>query len=146
MIAAGRWEVEGSMWVESDTNVTSGESLVRQFLVGKRFFKDEFGVDNKIMWLPDVFGYSAALPQIMKKAGINYFMTTKISWNEFNKVPYDTFMWKGIDGTEILSHFSPSTDCFDEGDCWQTTYNAYLNPEHILGGWHRYSQKDLNKE
>lgn len=73
-------------------------------------------------------------------------MTTKISWNEFNKVPYDTFMWKGIDGTEILSHFSPSTDCFDEGDCWQTTYNAYLNPEHILGGWHRYSQKDLNKE
>lgn len=146
MIAAGRWEVEGSMWVESDTNVTSGESLVRQFLVGKRFFKDEFGVDNKIMWLPDVFGYSAALPQIMKKAGIDYFMTTKISWNEFNKVPYDTFMWKGIDGTEILSHFSPSTDCFDEGDCWQTTYNAYLNPEHILGGWHRYSQKDLNKE
>ena len=127
MIAAGRWEVEGSMWVESDTNVTSGESLVRQFLVGKRFFKDEFGVDNKIMWLPDVFGYSAALPQIMKKAGIDYFMTTKISWNEFNKVPYDTFMWKGIDGTEILSHFSPSTDCFDEGDCWQTTYNAYLN-------------------
>lgn len=103
MIAAGRWEVEGSMWVESDTNVTSGESLVRQFLVGKRFFKDEFGVDNKIMWLPDVFGYSAALPQIMKKAGIDYFMTTKISWNEFNKVPYDTFMWKGIDGTEILS-------------------------------------------
>ena len=146
MIAEGRWEVEGSMWVESDTNVTSGESLVRQFLVGKRFFKDEFGVDNKIMWLPDVFGYSAALPQIMKKAGIDYFMTTKISWNEFNKVPYDTFMWKGIDGTEILSHFSPSTDCFDEGDCWQTTYNAYLNPEHILGGWHRYSQKDLNKE
>lgn len=146
MIAAGRWEVEGSMWVESDTNVTSGESLVRQFLVGKRFFKDEFGVDNKIMWLPDVFGYSAALPQIMKKAGINYFMTTKISWNEFNKVPYDTFMWKGIDGTEILSHFSPSTDCFDEGDSWQTTYNAYLNPEHILGGWHRYSQKDLNRE
>ena len=106
MIAAGRWEVEGSMWVESDTNVTSGESLVRQFLVGKRFFKDEFGVDNKIMWLPDVFGYSAALPQIMKKAGINYFMTTKISWNEFNKVPYDTFMWKGIDGSTVTVHFN----------------------------------------
>ena len=145
-VAEGRWEPEGGMWVEADCNLTSGESLVRQFLYGKRFFKDEFGVDNKIMWLPDVFGYSAALPQIMKKAGIDYFMTTKISWNEFNKVPYDTFMWKGIDGTEILSHFSPSTDCFDEGDCWQTTYNAYLNPEHILGGWHRYSQKDLNKE
>ncbi len=146
MVAEGRWEVEGSMWVEADTNVTSGESLVRQFLVGKRFFKQEFGVDNKIMWLPDVFGYSAALPQIMKKAGIDYFMTTKISWNEFNKLPYDTFMWKGIDGTEILSHFSPSTSNFDEQDSWQTTYNAYLNPEHILGGWHRYSQKDLNRE
>ena len=146
MVAAGRWEVEGSMWVEADTNVTSGESLVRQFLVGKRFFKDEFGVDNKIMWLPDVFGYSAALPQIMKKAGIDYFMTTKISWSEFNKVPYDTFMWKGIDGTEILSHFSPSTSCTDEGDSWQTTYNAYLSPPDIMGGWHRYSQKDLNRE
>ncbi|MBQ2774519.1 MAG: alpha-mannosidase [Clostridia bacterium] len=146
MVAAGRWEVEGSMWVESDTNVTSGESLVRQFLIGKRFFKDEFGVDNKIMWLPDVFGYSAALPQIMKKAGIDYFMTTKISWNEFNKVPYDTFMWKGIDGTEILSHFSPSTDCTDESDRWQTTYNAYLSPPEIMGGWQRYSQKDLNRE
>ena len=127
MIAAGRWEVEGSMWVESDTNVTSGESLVRQFLVGKRFFKDEFGVDNKIMWLPDVFGYSAALPQIMKKAGIDYFMTTKISWNEFNKVPYDTFMWKGIDARRF-SHFSPSTDCFDEGDCWRDNIQRLSQP------------------
>ena len=140
----GRWEVEGSMWVESDTNVISGESLVRQFLVGKRFFKDEFGVDNKIMWLPDVFGYSAAIPQVMKKAGIDYFMTTKISWNEYNKVPYDTFMWKGIDGTEVLAHFSPGTDN-DERQNFCTTYNAYLNPEHVLGGWKRYSQKDLNK-
>ncbi len=143
-VAEGRWEPEGSMWVEADTNVTSGESLVRQFLVGKRFFKDEFGVDNKIMWLPDVFGYSAALPQIMKRAGIDYFMTTKISWNEYNKVPYDTFMWKGIDGTEVLSHFEPSTD-HDERKDFGTTYNAYLEPELILGGWRRYSQKDLNR-
>lgn len=143
-VKEGRWEVEGSMWVEADTNVTSGESLVRQFLVGKRFFKDEFGVDNKIMWLPDVFGYSAALPQIMKKAGIDYFMTTKISWNEYNKVPYDTFMWRGIDGSEVLSHFEPSTD-HDERVDFNTTYNAYLEPELVLGGWRRYSQKDLNK-
>ncbi len=143
-VAEGRWEPEGSMWVESDTNVVSGESLVRQFLVGKRFFKDEFGVDNKIMWLPDVFGYSAAIPQIMKKAGIDYFMTTKISWNEYNKVPYDTFMWQGIDGSEVLAHFEPSTD-HDERVDFGTTYNAYLEPELVLGGWRRYSQKDLNK-
>jgi len=143
-VKEGRWEPEGSMWVESDTNVISGESLVRQFLVGKRFFKDEFGIDNKIMWLPDVFGYSASIPQIMKRAGIDYFMTTKISWNEYNKVPYDTFMWKGIDGTEVLAHFEPSTDN-DERKDFGTTYNAYLEPELVIGGWRRYSQKDLNK-
>ncbi len=143
-VKEGRWEVEGSMWVESDTNVISGESLVRQFLVGKRFFKEEFGVDNKVMWLPDVFGYSAAIPQVMKKAGIDYFMTTKISWNEYNKVPYDTFMWQGIDGTEVLAHFIPSTGD-DERAKFRTTYNAFLEPSQILGGWRRYSQKDLNK-
>ncbi|MCL2507729.1 MAG: glycosyl hydrolase-related protein [Oscillospiraceae bacterium] len=143
-VKEGRWEVEGSMWVESDTNVISGESMVRQFLVGKRFFKQEFGVDNKIMWLPDVFGYSAALPQVMKLADIEYFMTTKISWNEYDKLPYDTFMWKGIDGTEILSHFIPSIGT-DDPRHYQTTYNAFLAPEEVLFGWKRYSNKDLNK-
>ncbi|MEG2814121.1 MAG: alpha-mannosidase, partial [Oscillospiraceae bacterium] len=86
-VKEGRWETEGGMWVEADCNVTSGESLIRQFVHGKRFFKEEFNKDNKILWLPDVFGYSAALPQIMKKCGINYFMTTKIAWNEFNELP-----------------------------------------------------------
>ena len=80
------------MYVEADCNLSSGEALVRQFLYGMRFFEKEFGVRNKILWLPDVFGYSAALPQIMDKCGIKYFMTTKISWNEVNKMPYDTFM------------------------------------------------------
>ena len=89
MVKEKRWEPEGGMWVESDTNLTSGESLVRQFMHGKRFFKEEFGVDNRILWLPDVFGYTGALPQIMKKCGIDYFMTTKLAWNQFNKVPYD---------------------------------------------------------
>lgn len=97
-VEEGRWETEGGMFVEADCNLASGESLIRQFIYGKRFFKEEFGKDNIILWLPDVFGYSAALPQIMKKCGIQYFMTTKISWNEFNKMPYDTFMWEGIDG------------------------------------------------
>lgn len=107
---AGRWEPTGSMWVEADCNLTSGESLVRQVVMGKNFFKDEFGVETDILWLPDVFGYSAALPQILKKARVPYFMTTKISWNQFNEFPYNTFYWKGIDGTAVLSHFPPNGD------------------------------------
>ena len=103
-VKEGRWEPEGGMWVEADCNLTSGESLVRQFLYGKKFFKDEFGIDSRILWLPDVFGYSGALPQIMKKSGIKYFMTTKLAWNQINKVPYDTMMWRGIDGSEIFTH------------------------------------------
>lgn len=142
-VKRGQWEIEGAMWVEPDTNVPSGESLVRQFLVGKRFFKEEFGIDSKIMWEPDVFGYSAALPQIIKKSDVDYFMTTKISWNEYNRVPYDTFMWKGIDGTEVLSHFSPSRH-EDDDRYFMTTYNAMLQPDDVVGGWHRYSNKDLN--
>ena len=146
-VKEGRWEAEGSMWVEADTNVASGEALVRQFMVGKRFFRDEFGVDNKIMWLPDVFGYSAAIPQLIKKCGMKYFMTTKISWNEYNKFPYDTFKWRGIDGTEVLSHFPPSCHAtVDERKEWQTTYNSKLRPLYVIGGYKRYSQKDLGKD
>ncbi|MDO4306771.1 MAG: alpha-mannosidase [Eubacteriales bacterium] len=151
-VKEGRWETEGGMFVEADCNLSSGESLVRQFMHGKRFFKEEFGKDNEILWLPDVFGYSAALPQIMKKCGIRYFMTTKISWNEFNKMPYDTFEWEGIDGTRILTHFSPSRD-YNKGAVEGgtetehfTTYNAYINPSQVKGGWERYSQKYLNDE
>ncbi len=146
-VKEGRWEAEGSMWVEADTNIASGEALVRQFMVGKRFFRDEFGVDNKIMWLPDVFGYSAAIPQLIKKCGMKYFMTTKISWNEYNKFPYDTFKWRGIDGTEVLSHFPPSCHVTtNERRDWQTTYNSKLRPLYVLGGYKRYSQKDLSKD
>ena len=98
-VAEGRWECEGAMWVEADCNLTSGESLVRQLVYGKRFFREEFGKDNHVLWLPDVFGYSAALPQILRKSGVDWFVTSKISWNDTNKMPYDTFLWKGIDGT-----------------------------------------------
>lgn len=104
-VKEGRWEVEGAMWLEPDCNLVSGESFVRQLIYGKRFLKEEFDVESNFLWLPDVFGYSAALPQILKKCGVNIFATTKISWNEFNKMPYDNFMWKGIDGTEIFTHF-----------------------------------------
>lgn len=142
LAAEGRWEPEGGMWLEADCNIASGESLVRQILFGKRFFKEEFGADNVILWLPDVFGYSAALPQILQKCGMRYFMTTKISWNDTNQLPYDTFRWVGIDGTGVLTHFSPSSDFNASG--FQTTYNARMNASQVMGAWRRYQQKQLN--
>ena len=145
-IKEGRWEPEGAMWVEADCNLSSGESLVRQILFGTRFFEKEFGVKNKILWLPDVFGYSAALPQILKKSGIDYFMTTKISWNEYNKIPYDTFMWKGMDGTEILTHFITTSDYQNPIKSHFTTYNGDLKPIEVMGSWQRYQQKDINND
>jgi len=145
-VREGRWEPEGSMWVEADCNVVSGESLVRQIMFGKRFFSEEFRVDNKILWLPDVFGYSAALPQIMRKSGIDYFMTTKISWNQFNKLPYDTFMWRGIDGSEVLTHFITTRDYEESLTSWFTTYNGDLKPSQVMGAWQRYQQKALNND
>ena len=146
-VAEGRWEPEGGMWVEADCNLTSGESLVRQFIYGKRFFKEEFGVDNRILWLPDVFGYSGALPQIMKQCGIDYFMTTKLAWNQINKMPYDTFMWRGIDGSEILTHLVTTLDLGqDPTKNFFTTYNGQLHPDAIMGGWQRYQQKDINND
>ena len=146
-IAEGRWEAEGGMWVEADCNLTSGESLVRQFIYGKRFFKEEFGVDNRILWLPDVFGYSGALPQIMKQCGVDYFMTTKLAWNQVNKIPYDTFMWRGIDGTEVLTHLVTTLDFGqDPTKNFFTTYNGQLHPDSIMGGWLRYQQKEINND
>lgn len=145
-VAEGRWEPEGAMWVEADCNVISGESLVRQILHGTRFFEQEFGATNDVLWLPDVFGYNAALPQILKKSGINYFMTTKISWNQYNKLPCDTFNWKGIDGTEILTHLITTTGPDQEEGALFTTYNGMLHPGAVLGAWQRYQQKILNKD
>ena len=145
-VKEGRWEPEGGMWVEADCNLTSGESLVRQFLYGKRFFKEEFGIDSRILWLPDVFGYSGALPQIMKKSGIDYFMTTKLAWNQINKVPYDTMMWRGIDGSEIFTHLITTLGVGQSEADFFTTYNGMLHPDAILGGWHRYQNKDINND
>lgn len=146
-IAEGRWEAEGAMWLEADCNLTSGESLVRQIVYGKRFFREEFGVDSKILWLPDAFGYSAALPQILKKSGVKYFMTTKISWNDYNKLPCDTFLWRGIDGSEVLTHFITTRDYEkDSDDKNQTTYNGDTNPSQVMGCWQRYQHKDFNNE
>ena len=146
-IAEGRWETEGGMWLEADCNLTSGESLVRQFLHGKRFFREEFNQDNKILWLPDVFGYSGALPQIMRKSGIDYFMTTKLAWNQINRIPNDTFVWRGIDGSEILTHLITTTGVDqDPKQSFFTTYNGLLHPGAIMGGWERYQNKEINND
>ena len=143
-VASGQWEASGSMWVESDCNIPSGESLTRQILYGKRFFRKEFGVDNNFLWLPDVFGYSWALPQILKKSGIDTFITTKISWNEINRMPHDTFIWVGIDGTEILTHFITTPD--EEGVWKFYTYNGHIYPRTLKGIWNTYQDKALNHD
>lgn len=147
MVAAGRWEVEGAMWVEADCNLSGGESLVRQVVYGKRFFREEFGVDSRILWLPDVFGYSAAMPQILRKCGVDWFVTSKISWNEYDKMPYDTFFWRGIDGTEIRSYFLTAQDKRrGAAPVRYATYVGNTNAPMIAGTYDRYQQKDLSRE
>lgn len=126
---------EGGMWVEPDTNMPSGESLVRQFIYGKRFFMEEFGIDSKLLWLPDTFGFSAALPQIAKGCGIKYFSTQKIVRNyyEGDPFPYNIFMWEGIDGTQILTHIHKKN-------------NSHIDPEMIINRWEndRNQQQDIS--
>ena len=143
LVAEGRWEPEGAMWVEADCNLVSGESFIRQIIHGKRFFEKEFGVDCKVLFLPDVFGYSCALPQILDKCGIRHFVTSKISWNDTNTVPYDTFLWEGLDGTEMLTNFITTQD-YAPNPPRGTTYVGSLTPSQIKGSWHRYNQKDYS--
>lgn len=145
-VAQGQWEVDGGMWVEADCNLTSGESLTRQILVGSKFIKDEFGKDVEYLWLPDVFGYSWALPQILKKSGIDTFMTTKISWNQYNRMPHDTFQWKGIDGSEVLTHFITTPEPWSEPGSWFYTYNGRITPKIVKGVFDAYSEKELTNE
>ncbi|WP_428771626.1 alpha-mannosidase [Treponema sp. HNW] len=146
-VASGRWEPCGSMWVECDCNIPSGESLVRQILYGKRFFKAEFNCDNDFLWLPDVFGYSWAMPQILKKSGVHTFITSKISWNDTNRMPNDTFIWRGIDGSEVLTQFITTAEMDDKGNIDTTyTYNGDTRPYVIKGTWENYQNKDLNRD
>ena len=145
-IAEGRWEADGGMWLEGDCNVTSGESLTRQFLYGIRFIEEEFGRKCKFLWLPDVFGYSWALPQIMKQCGIETFMTTKISWNQYNTIPNDLFWWKGIDGSKILTYF---IDVPDPGQDWRgrgSTYNGNITADVVAGTWKKFKNKELSSD
>ncbi|SDD63778.1 alpha-mannosidase [Paenibacillus sp. UNCCL117] len=144
-VRAGVWEAGGAMWLESDCNLTSGESLVRQLLFGTRFFREEFGVECRYLWLPDVFGYSWALPQILSKSGITSFMTTKISWSQYNRMPHDTFRWRGIDGSEVLTHFITTPEIEFPHETYYT-YNGYVVPETVEGIWRTYRDKPVNQE
>lgn len=134
-VKEGRWEVQGAMWVEADTNITGGESLIRQMLYGKKFFKEEFDINVDVMWLPDVFGYTSVLPQIMKKSDVHYFMTQKMSWNNYTKFPHHTFMWEGSDGTEILTHMVP-----------EDTYNSPLTPQSVKFAETNYQEAGISKD
>ncbi|THF83281.1 alpha-mannosidase [Cohnella fermenti] len=142
-VREGRWEAAGGMWLEADCNLTSGESLVRQLLYGTRFLKEEFGQECTYLWLPDVFGYSWALPQILLKSGIGTFMTTKISWNQYNRMPHDTFVWRGIDGSEVLTHFVTTPE---DSSNWWYTYNGQIDAASVKGIWDTYRDKGWNKE
>lgn len=153
-VREGRWEIDGAMWLEADCNLTGGESLVRQIIKGHKFFWKEFGKESKSLWLPDVFGYSAALPQILKKSGIPYFMTTKIAWNQYDQLPNDTFIWKGIDGSEVFA-FMPTTTDYDKDQGLNisfsdtrntTTYTGIVNPNMALGTFKRFQNRDLTED
>ncbi len=130
----GNIEPVGGMWVEADSNLPSGESLVRQNLYGKRFFRKEFDKDVKVCFLPDAFGFSGALPQIIEKSGMEYFLTTKMSWNEYSEFPYHSFHWKGIDGSSVLSHFPPSGFYSSEPNAYYVnkTFDNYKNKESYV--------------
>jgi len=134
-VAAGRMELQGSFWVETDTNMPGGESLVRQSLVGRRFLAEEFGLspdDMRLCWLPDTFGYSGNLPQILKKSGMDWFQTIKLAWNKVTVFPHRTFTWEGIDGSSVLVHMPP------EGD-----YNSRAAADGLLRGLRQYPEKAL---
>ena len=136
-VADGRWEPIGGMWVESDANIPNGEAFSRQLLYGQRYFEQTFGKRNRTVWLPDVFGYSANLPQIMTSAGIDNFYTIKLNWSEANRFPYDLFHWEGIDGSSVLSSIvlNPGRG-----------YNGNIVPLDTLGTWREYRQKTRHNE
>ncbi|MFF1657392.1 alpha-mannosidase [Streptomyces sp. NPDC058255] len=131
-VADGRFVPAGGMWVESDTNMPGSEAMARQFVHGKRFFLDEFGIENDEVWLPDTFGFAAGLPQIIKAAGSKWLLTQKISWSQTNRFPHHTFQWEGIDGTRIFTHFPPVD-----------TYNCSMKGSEIAHAAHNFKDKGV---
>ena len=143
-VAAGRFEIEGALWLEPDANITNGESFVRHILHGIAYHQKTFGVTPRIFWLPDTFGYSAALPQLMKLSDVEVFITHKLSWNDTNRMPNETFHWQGIDGSTVAAYFLTTQAYTSTGI--GTTYCPDLKPTHVMGTWRRHGQQALNKE
>ncbi|MEU8518984.1 glycoside hydrolase family 38 C-terminal domain-containing protein [Streptomyces sp. NPDC048577] len=129
-VAQGRFVPAGGMWVESDTNMPSSEAMARQFVHGKRFFLEEFGIESEEAWLPDTFGFAAGLPQIIRAAGCRWLLTQKISWSQVNTFPHHTFWWEGIDGTRIFTHFPPVD-----------TYNCSMQGREIAHAARNFKEK-----
>lgn len=134
-VAEGQWEVNGGMFIECDTNLPSGEAFVRQFLYGQRYFEDRFGTINRIAWLPDTFGFTGAMPQIMTHMGIETLITIKVSWNETNALPETIFHWQGNDGSKVLVHTFNAIN--NEG------YNMKMRPQALQEVWQKHTSKDL---
>ncbi|MBO0683652.1 MAG: alpha-mannosidase [Candidatus Dormibacteraeota bacterium] len=143
-VAGGRWEPVGGMWVEPDMNMTGGESIVRQLLHGQRWFEREFGRRHSVGWLPDCFGFTPALPQLLRGAGMEGFFTTKLNWSETNRFPYDLFWWEGLDGTRILSHTFRNERAHDA--LGLGAYNGDTDPASLLGVWQGYGGRHLHPE
>jgi alpha-mannosidase len=145
-VQEGRWEVMGGTWVEPDCNAIGAESLARQFLLGRAYFRKHFGdVDTPVLWLPDTFGYSWALPQLIKQAGMKYFITHKMSWNQYNQMPNQILWWQGLDGTRILTHFLTTPSGWEYLP-YATTYNGIVSAAEIFGTWNNFRQKETHNE
>lgn len=134
-VRAGRWEIVGGMWVEPDGNLPAGESWVRQLLFGQRYFESRFGRRAKVAWLPDSFGFTGSLPQLLVSAGIPFFFTHKLTWNERNPFPYDLYWWEGIDGSRVLAHSFKNSD---------SGYNARLTAQEVGETWRNFSGKQIH--
>jgi alpha-mannosidase len=146
-VAEGRWEVMGGTWVEPDCNAIGAESLARQFLLGIRYFREKFGQEGTpVLWLPDTFGYAWGLPQLIKEAGFKYFITHKMSWNQYNQMPFQSLWWQGLDGTRVLTHFLTTPETNWSGLQFSTTYNGDLSPQQVTKTWELYRQKETHNE
>ncbi len=157
-VKEGLWNAEGAVYVEPDCNMISGESMIRQILYGKTFYKEHFGVDSKIGYLPDTFGFSGAMPQILKKCGITNFITSKLSWNDTTAYPHDLFKWRGIDGSEVVSYFItakhndkwfPLTEIYANELLKKyngTNYGAFAEPSYAIGTYENFKEKNITDD
>lgn len=146
-IEEGRWEVLGGMWVEPDCVITGAEALARQIVYGRLYFREEYGAEAEtpVLWLPDTFGFTWSLPQLMKEAGLKWFVTNKLNWNQYNQMPHQLMWWQGLDGSKVMAHFL-TTPRKVQYLPHATTYKAELTAEEVFGTWENFRQKPSHNE